>query len=86
MENYLRRHRLTIQKIMNAKVKCAKSVIQTLREKGLEGDRKWYRFLRAQNMCLAENVESLKVNGEVIPDKEKMRESIKDFLKRNISK
>ena len=51
-------------------------MIQTLREKGIEGGREWYKFLRGENMSEGENVESLKMNGEVITEKEKIKESI----------
>ncbi|XP_050718462.1 uncharacterized protein LOC126999703 [Eriocheir sinensis] len=78
-ESYVRHQRLTKRKIMSAKVQCERSVIQTLREKGLDGGREWYRFLRDERMSDSENVESLKVNGEKITDKEKMRESIREF-------
>ena len=78
-DSYVRQQRLTRKKIMNAKVECERNVIQTLREKGLEGGHEWYRFLRGERMSGSENVESLKVNGEKITDKEKMKESVKEF-------
>ena len=49
------------------------------REKGLEGGREWYRFMRGEQMAERENVESLKVNGECITEKEKMKEAVKEF-------
>ena len=64
---------------MNAKGKCERSMIQSLREKWLEGGREWYRFLRGEKMPDSENVESLKVNGELVTDKEKICECIKEF-------
>ena len=63
---------------MSAKVRCESSVIQSLREKGMEGGREWYRFLRGEGMPDSENVESLKVNGAVVTDKEEIRR-VKEF-------
>ncbi|MPC63693.1 hypothetical protein E2C01_057795 [Portunus trituberculatus] len=64
---------------MNAKVRCERKVIQSLREKGVEGRREWYRFLRGEGMPDSENVESLRVNGALVTDKEDMRRVIKEF-------
>ncbi|MPC24152.1 hypothetical protein E2C01_017228 [Portunus trituberculatus] len=64
---------------MNAKVKCERKVIQSLREKGVEGGQEWYRFLRGEGMPDSENVESLRVNGALVTDKEDMRRVIKEF-------
>ena len=41
-----------------------------LREKGMEGGCEWYKFLRGENMSSSAGVESLKVNGEVVTEKE----------------
>ena len=48
---------------MKAKVKCERKVIESLREKGMEGGREWYKFMRGENMSGNVGVESLKVNG-----------------------
>ena len=45
----------------------------------MEGGREWYRFLRGENASDSENVESLKVNGEIVTDRERMREAIGEF-------
>ena len=37
----------------------------------MEGGRDWYRFMREESMSDCENVESWKVNGECITDKNK---------------
>ena len=76
---YVSQQRMTKRKIMKAKVASERSVIQSLREKGMEGGREWYRFLRGEGMPDSENVESLKVNGAVVTDKEEMRRAIKEF-------
>ena len=76
---YVRQQRLTKRKIMNAKVKCERDVIEALREKGQEGGREWYRFMRGEGMLDRENIESLKVNGECITDRERMKVSIREF-------
>lgn len=51
---------------MRAKVKCERSVIQTLNEKRHEGGREWYRFLKDERMSDSETEGSLKMNGELI--------------------
>ena len=38
---YVKQQRLTSRMIMKAKVKCERSVIESLREKGMEGDHEW---------------------------------------------
>ena len=78
-EIYVKQQRLTKRMIVKAKVKCERNVIESLREKGMEGGREWYKFLRGENMSSNAGVESLKVNGEVITEKEGMREAIKQF-------
>ena len=60
-------------------MQCERNAIQTLRKKGLEGGRDWYRFMRGESMSDCQNVKSLKVNGECITDKNEIRESIKEF-------
>ena len=45
----------------------------------MQGCREWYKFLRGERMSDSESVESFKVNGEVVTDKEKMKECIKEF-------
>ena len=52
-------------------------MIQSLREKGVAGSCEWYRFLRSEGIPDTENVESLKVNGAVVTDKEEMRRVIR---------
>ena len=70
---YVKQQRVTKRKIRDARVECERSVIRCLREKGLEGGREWYRFLRGEGMPDRESVEGLRVNGEYVTDKEKMR-------------
>ena len=41
---------------MKAKVECEKSVIKSLRDKGVEDGNEWYRFLRGEQMSENENV------------------------------
>ena len=77
-EAYVKQQRLTKRKIMNAKSKCERNVIQSLREKGMVGGREWQNFLRGESKSNNE-CESLKVNGEVITDKVRMKESVKEF-------
>lgn len=60
---------------MNVKVECERNVIQTLRGKGLEGGCEWDRFQRGERMSDNDNLESLKVNDELITEKKKMRVS-----------
>ena len=55
-EAYVKQQRLTKRKIMDAKMKCERSAIQSLREKGLEGGREWYRFMRGEQMSDGEKV------------------------------
>ena len=76
---YVRQQRVTKRMVMNAKVRSERNVIQSLREKGVEGGREWYRFLRGEGMSVSENVESLRVNGAVVTDKEEMRKAVKEF-------
>ena len=45
-------------------------MIESLREKGIEGGCEWYKFMRGENMSGNVGVESLKVNVEVIRGKE----------------
>ena len=78
-EAYVRQQRQTKRKIRDAKVKCERGVIQSLREKGVEGGREWYRFLRGEQMSDREDVESLKVNGVCVTDKQEMKVAIKEF-------
>ena len=56
---YVRQQRLTKRKIRDAKVKCEKSTIQSLKEKGLQGI---YRFMRGENITESEGGKDLKVN------------------------
>ena len=76
---YVSQQRVVKRKIMNAKVRCERNVIQSLREKGVEGGREWYRFLRGERMPDSENVESLKVNGALVTEKEDIRRVVKEF-------
>lgn len=78
-ENYVRQQRQTKRMVMNAIAECERSMIHTLREKGLEGGHEWYSFLRRNRMRNSENAECLKVNDEIIPDKMKLKESVKAF-------
>ena len=64
---------------MNAKVRYERNVIQSLREKGVEGGREWHRFLRGEGMPDSENAESLRVNGAPVTDIEDMRRVVKEF-------
>ena len=76
---YVKQQRVTKRMIVKAKVKCDRNVIESLREKGMEGGREWYKFLRGENVSDSVGVESLKVNGEVVTEKEGMREAIRQF-------
>ena len=67
------------RKIMNAKVRYERNVIQSLREKGVEGGREWHRFVRGEWMLDSENAESLRGNGALVTDKEDMRRVVKEF-------
>ncbi|MPC58796.1 hypothetical protein E2C01_052805 [Portunus trituberculatus] len=71
--------RVAKREIMNAKVRCERKVIQSLREKGVEGGREWYRFLRGKGMHDNENVESLRMIRALVTDKEDMRRVIEEF-------
>ena len=75
----MRQQRATKRKVMNAKVRSERSVIQSVREKGVQGGREWYRFLRGEGMSDSENVESLRVNGALVTHKEEMRKAVKEF-------
>ena len=35
---------------MKAKVKCERSVIESLMENGMKGSREWYKFMRSENV------------------------------------
>ena len=76
---YVRQQRLTKRKIRDAKVKCEKSTIQSLKEKGLQGGREWYRFMRGENITESEGVKDLKVNDRYVSDEEEMKEAVKMF-------
>ena len=76
---YVKQQRLTKRKIMNAKVACDRSVIQSLKERGLKGGREWYRFMRGERTSGNEHVESLKVNGVCVTDKDEIKAEIKRF-------
>ena len=76
---YVKQQRLTKKKIKDAKVKCERSTIQCLREKGMEGGREWYRFMRGESMTENGDVKVLKVNGECITDEKRMKDAIKQF-------
>ena len=65
---YVNQQRMTKRKIRDAKVKCERSTIQSLKEKGLEGGREWYRFMRGESMIESEDVKVLKVNDECVTD------------------
>ena len=78
-EAYVKQQRRVKRKIREAKAKCEKDAIQSLRERGVEGGQEWYRFLRGEQFSDGGGVESLKVNGELVTDKKKMKECIKDF-------
>ena len=67
---YVKQQRLTRRMIMKAQMKCERSVIESLREKEMEGGCEWYKFTRGENMSGNVGVESLKVNVEVIRGKE----------------
>ena len=58
----MRQQRLTKRKIRDVKVKCEKSTIQSLKVKGLQGGREWYRFMRVENITESEGGKDLKVN------------------------
>ena len=77
-EEYVRQQRLTKRIIMNAKVKSERSVVESFREKGMVGGREWYHFLMGESK-LENECESLKVNGEIITEKNRMKNHIKEF-------
>ncbi|MPC57923.1 hypothetical protein E2C01_051915 [Portunus trituberculatus] len=64
------KQRVTNREIMNATARCERKVVQSLREKCVEGGREWYRFLRGEGLPDSENEESLRVNGALVTDKE----------------
>ncbi|MPC31567.1 hypothetical protein E2C01_024861 [Portunus trituberculatus] len=45
----------------------------------MEGGREWYKFMRGENISEKIGVKSLKVNGEVITEKNEIREAIGQF-------
>lgn len=76
---YVKQQRVTRRKCIGAKVKCKRNAVQFLKEKGMEGGRELYRFLRREEMPDHENVEHVRVNGEYVTDEERIRESIGIF-------
>ena len=76
---YVRQQRLTKRMIRDAKVKCERNTIQSLKEKGLQGGREWYRFMRGESVTENEDVKALKVNDEYVTDEEEMKEAVKMF-------
>ena len=76
---YVKQQRLTRRMIMKAQMKCERSVIESLREKEMEGGCEWYKFTRGENMSGNVGVESLKVNGQVITERERIRDAIRQF-------
>ena len=76
---YVNQQRLTKRKIREAKVKCERSTIQSLKEKGLEGGREWYRFMRGESMTESEDVKTLIVNGVCVTDEKEIQEAVKMF-------
>lgn len=78
-ENNTGQQRQTKADDYTCKGQCEKSVIQTLREKGMEGSHEWCRFLRGEDMPDSEDVQCLKVNGKIITEREKIRDFVKEF-------
>ena len=76
---YVRQQRMTKRKIRDAKVKCERSTIQSLKEKGLQGGREWYRFMRGESINENEDVQTLKVNEECVTDERIIKEAVKEF-------
>ncbi|MPD01990.1 hypothetical protein E2C01_097544 [Portunus trituberculatus] len=70
---------MTKRMIVKAKVKYERNVIESLRKKGMESGCEWYKFLRGENISDSVGVESLKVNSEVVAEKEGMREAFRQF-------
>lgn len=67
----MKQQRLKKRNIITSKMKRERCVIQFLRENGVEGGRKWYKFMRGERMSDGESVESLKVNDEFVTYKGK---------------
>ena len=69
--------------IMNAKGEYENEKVKELREKGEEGSKDWYRFLRGEK-CADGRVSELLVNGDRVNDRKDIANAIKEFWE-NIS-
>ncbi|KAG0724529.1 hypothetical protein GWK47_040433 [Chionoecetes opilio] len=67
--------------VRKARVNEERKVIRELREKGEEGGREWYKFLRGEESKHTGNVEELVVNGRSLREKKEMARAVEDFWK-----
>ena len=59
-----------------------RKIIEELREKGEEGGREWYKFLRGEESSKVDHIVELVVNGRRIREREEMIREIEEYWKR----
>ena len=67
--------------IMNAKIEYENEKVKEMREKGEEGSKDWYRYLRGDK-CEDGKVSELMVNGDRVNDRKDIANAIKEFWKK----
>ena len=67
--------------VRKAKVSEERKLIRELRDKGEEGGKEWYKFLRGEEDRKTGNVEQLMVNGNIVREKEEMVKAVENLWK-----
>ena len=76
---YQEQRNITKMLIGKAMMEHEKNVITSLRQKGMQGGKEWYRFLRNEKVSEDETIHKILVNGVEITEKTEMIKEIEAF-------
>ena len=77
-QKYKEQKRKVKRMIMNAKIEHENEKVKELRDKGEEGNKDWYRYLRGDK-CEDGRVSELMVNGDRVNDRKGIANAIEEF-------
>ena len=78
-EEYRSKQQEVKRLIKKAKRNEEREIVKELRQKGEEGGREWYKFLRGEEGRKVERVEELIVNGRRVREREEMIKAVEEY-------
>ena len=78
-EEYRSKQQEVKRLIKKAKRNEEREIVKELRQKGEEGDREWYKFLRGEEGRKVERVEELLMNGRRVREREEMIKAVEEY-------